>query len=88
MSECNKKPDPTTFDLHMEQARQGTILNGVRDDVREIKEVLLGQDKRGGLVMDVDRLKGHRKLSHAISWFFFTSFAASIIGAVVVYFTK
>ena len=78
------KRHPTNLDLLREQSRQAIILDSLRDDIREIKEVLVGSDKRQGLVMDVDRLKRSRTLFHAVVWVVFTSMvgtAATVIAA-------
>jgi len=87
MSDAQEKfmEQPTNLDLHREQARHATYLESMRDDVREIKEVLVGSDKREGLVMDVDRLKRSRALFHAVMWVVFTSAigtAATVIAQV------
>jgi len=85
MSDKKYQNEPTNLDLHREQAVLGTCLKSLHDDVREIKEVLVGSDKREGLVMDVDRLKRSRTLFHAVLWVVFTSVvgtAATVIANV------
>lgn len=89
MSEDNLKPpitDLTLIDLHIVQAEHGTILAQVRDDMCEIKEVLVGSDHREGIIMDVDRLKRSRKLFHAVLWVVFTATvgtSATLIAAAI-----
>lgn len=73
---------PTNLDLHIEQTRQATILEGLSTDVKDIKGVLIGTDKKDGLVVDVDRLKRSRMLTNAILWFVFTT-VAGITGTVI-----
>jgi hypothetical protein len=90
MSEEIKNPHcvdhPTNLDLHREQARQATLLEGLRDDVKEIKEVLVGSGSRDGVLMEVDRLKRSRALFHAVLWLVFTAAigtTATVIAAYV-----
>lgn len=75
------------FDLHMEQTSQGVVLTQLSNDVKEIKEVLVGSDHREGVVMDVDRLKRSRALFHATLWLVFTvaiGTSATVIAAYVI----
>ena len=64
---------PSNLDFYREHANISANLSALREDVKEIKEVLVGNDKREGLVMDVDRLKRSRALFHAVLWVVFTS---------------
>ena len=66
-------PLPTNLDLHHQQIRQQMVLEQLHDDVREIKDVLVGSDRREGLIIDVDRLKRTRTLFHGVLWVIFTS---------------
>jgi hypothetical protein len=93
MSEQIKNPhvktcenDPTNLDLHREQARQATLLEGLRDDVKEIKGVIIGSEKREGLIMDVDRLKRSRALFHAVLWVVFTTAIGTTATVLAAYF--
>lgn len=88
MSEIKEHKPPTTastlLDLHLEQAKQSTMLESLRTDVKEIKEVLVGGDQRQGLIVDIDRLKRSRALFHAVLWTVFTAaigVAATVIAA-------
>lgn len=65
--------EPTNLDLHKEQARQGALLEGLRDDVHEIKNHLIGDDRNVGLIREVDRLKRHKALVSAIVWIIVTT---------------
>ncbi len=78
---CDKN-NPTILDLQLEQARQGTILEGVQKDIMEIKTCLMGRDSREGLVMDLDRVKRSMKLIHAVVWTLFTGLAGTIVTVV------
>lgn len=94
MSESNNKEPqyfvpthavPTIYDLHREQSRQAAIISNVADDISEIKAVLVGRDKREGLVIDVDRLKRTRTMFHAVIWVVFTSVVgtcATVVGSM------
>jgi len=76
---------PTIYDLHREQSRQAALISNVAEDISEIKAVLVGRDKREGLVMDVDRLKRTRTLFHAVIWVVFTSVVgtcATVVGSM------
>ena len=78
--------NPTNLDLLTEQARQGALLESLRDDVKEIKEILVGSDKRQGVIMDIDRLKRSRALFHAVLWAVFIAaigMAASVIASAI-----
>jgi len=74
MSEEQFLKEPTNLDLHREQARQGEVLKSVSDDIGSIKEVLVGSDKRSGMVMDVDKSQRSRKEVHAGIWAVLTAF--------------
>jgi hypothetical protein len=67
------KNDPTNLDLHREQARQGVLLNGLSQDIRDIKHVIIGNDRASGLVLEVDRLKQSSRTSRAFAWVVFTA---------------
>lgn len=85
-SENQCEVHPTNLDLHREQARQATLLEGLRDDVKEIKGVLVGDDRRDGMVLEVDRLKRSRAMFHAVLWVCFTAIvgtAATVIASFV-----
>ena len=56
---------PTNLDLHTTQARHSVLLEGLSENVSEIKSALLGDD---GVILEVDRLKRSRKLSNTIFW--------------------
>ena len=84
MSEQEKR-DPTLLDLHIEQTRQATLLEGLRDDVGEIKNVLVGVDRRNGLVADVDRLKRSRAFSNAVLWLVFTTLIGTTATAIAAF---
>ncbi len=82
----NVNIQPTNFDLHIEQARQFTILEQVHSDIGEIKNVLAGENKRTGLIMDVDRLKRSSAFLKAFMWVIFTAFlgtASTVIITVI-----
>lgn len=81
MSE-DKFDHPTILDLHKEQTRQAAILELVRANVEEIKDVLVGTDRRNGLVVDVDRLKRSRALSTAVWLIVFTAVVGAAATAV------
>ncbi len=53
----DERCNPTILDLQMEQLRQRIVLEGVSDNLVEIKHCLMGSDGRSGLVMDLDRVK-------------------------------
>ena len=74
MSEEQFLKDPTNLDLHREQARQGEVLKSVSDDIGSIKQVLVGDDKRSGMVVDVDQLKRSRQMMFAVLWALLTAF--------------
>lgn len=60
-------------------------MRNVSEDIKEIKEVLVGGTKREGLVMDVDRLKRTRTMFHAVLWVIFTSAVgtcATVVGSM------
>lgn len=76
MSE-EKDHSPTVYDLHVEQVQQNVKLARIATDVKEVKEILVGNGKRVGLVLDVDRLKRTRATTKAIVWVLFTT----ILGA-------
>lgn len=78
-------PDPTNLDLHKEQARQGIVLNGLSENVREIKDVLVGSDQRSGLVVDVDRLRRSRAMVNAVLWTVFTAIIGTAATALYAY---
>lgn len=90
MPHRNLKPpanNPTLFDLHLEQVKQGTTLDTLCEDISEIKEVLVGSDRREGIIVDVDRLKRSRALFHATLWVVFTTAigtSATVIAAYVI----
>ena len=78
--------EPTLLDLHVEQTRQATLLEGLSENVHEIKDVLVGKDLRNGIVADVDRLKRSRVITNAVLWFVFTTLVgttATAIAAVI-----
>lgn len=77
--------DPTNLDLHREQARQATLLEGLRDDVKEIKDVLLGSERRDGVLMEVDRLKRSRSMFHAVLWVVFTAAIGTTATVIAAY---
>jgi hypothetical protein len=72
MSE-EKDHSPTIHDLHIEQVQQNVKLASIATDVKEVKEILVGNGKRTGLVLDVDRLKRTRATTKAIVWVLFTT---------------
>lgn len=74
---------PTILDLHVEQTRQAIILDQLSSDTKEIKEVLVGSDKRKGLVVDVDRLKQANRLTKAIFWVLFTTIVGAAASAAL-----
>ena len=76
---------PSQNDLYNQQTRQHMILEGLHDDIREIKEVLVGSDRREGLVIDVDRLKRSRALFHGIMWVVFTAAIGTTATVVAAY---
>lgn len=80
-----EEANPTNLDLHREQARQATLLEGLRDDVKEIKEVLLGSDRRDGVLMEVDRLKRSRAMFHAVLWVVFTAAIGTTATVIAAY---
>jgi len=85
MSE-HENQTPTNLDLHIEQTKQSVMLEQVCKDVRDIKELLVGNGKRDGVVFDVDRLKRSHSMMKAIVWVLFTTFigaAATIAVAAV-----
>lgn len=76
--------EPTNFDLQREQTRQAMVLDSLSSDISEIKEVLVGGDKRQGIVMDVDRLKQTDARRTSIVWVLFTT----CIGIIAATFTS
>ncbi len=91
MSYRNLKPptnNPTNFDLHLEQSRQRTILNILKEDIAEIKDVLVGSDHREGIVMDVDRLKRSRSMFQATLWVVFTAAIGTTATVIAASFIK
>lgn len=79
---------PTTLDLYQEQARQGAVLQELHSDVKGIKAVLLGDDRREGLVMDVDRLKRTKALMQAAVWVIFTAAVGTCATLLSAFFIK
>lgn len=80
-----QRDDPTNLDLHREQARHGVLLEELTRDVREIKDVLVGDDNRSGIVLDVDRLKQSRRLVHAVIWVVFTAIVGTTATLIAAY---
>ena len=77
--------EPTNLDLHREQARQGTLLEGLREDVRDIKSVIIGSSNKDGIVVQVDRLNRFKSITTAILWVLFTTIlgtTATILAAL------
>ena len=70
---------PTNLDLHTTQACHSVLLEGLSENVAEIKEALLGDD---GVILEVDRLKRSRKFSNAVLWVVFLT-AIGTTGTVV-----
>ena len=85
ISQCEEFNNPTNLDLHREQARQATLLEGLRDDVKEIKEVLLGSDRRDGVLIELDRLKRSRAMFHAVLWVVFTAAIGTTATVIAAY---
>ena len=85
MPEATSK-QPTIYDLHTEQVKQSVILGAVETDVKEIKAVLLGSERRSGLVMDVDRLKQSNSTLKAVVWLLFTTVIGSLATVAAAYF--
>lgn len=80
--------NPTLVDLHIEQARQSVILEGLHSNILDIKDVLRGTDKRTGLVTDVDRLKRSHACFKAVLWFVFTTVIGTAVTAVAALISK
>lgn len=80
-----QQPSPTNLDLHREQARQCALLEGMSNDVKEIKAVLLGSDSKPGMVLEVDRLKRSRAFVNAVLWTFFTASVGTGITVLAAY---
>ena len=56
-----------------EQARHKVMIETMSEDIKEIKNCLLGSEGSTGLVIDVDRLKRSRKTVSAVCWMMFTT---------------
>lgn len=82
MSDQKPCTNPTNLDLHVEQTRQGIILEKLSADITDIKQVLVGDDQRRGLVVDVDRLQRSFSFTKAILWVVFTTLFGSTASAV------
>lgn len=72
-----EKTDPTNLDLHTTQARHSVLLEGLSDNITDIKDALLGKDGKDGVLIDVDRLKRSRKRSNAFLWAIFIAFTGA-----------
>lgn len=77
-----ERASPANLDLYQEQARQSTMLGSLCEDVKEIKECLIGKD---GLIVEVDRLKRGRKVIIAIGWLVFTTIVGTVATVVAQY---
>ena len=73
------------LDLRVLQAQQTILLEGLRADVKEIKEVLIGTDKREGLILEVDRLKRSRHVTNAVLWTIFTAIIGTVATGIATY---
>jgi hypothetical protein len=78
-----QKQSPTIHDLHVEQVKQNVQLESIATDVKEVKIILVGNGKREGLVLDVDRLKRTSATTKAIVWVLFTTLLGA--GATVAF---
>ncbi len=65
----SENEQPASLDLYQEQARQGLKIDTLCDDVKEIKDCLIGRE---GIIVEVDRLKRGHKLVKAVCWVVFT----------------
>lgn len=80
---CNQSK--ANLDLHLLQAQQTIILEGLRADVKEIKEVLIGTDKSDGMILEVDRLKRSRQVTNAVLWTIFTVLIGTVATGLAAY---
>lgn len=72
-------------ELRDDQIVQKTMLAQLCGDTREIKEVLIGEDKRSGMVIDVDRLKRVANVAKALFWLLITT-TVGTVGTIAVSF--
>ena len=79
--------NPTIYDLHAEQIRQGTLLTGLCDDTKAVKDVLIGTDRKDGLVLEVDRLKRSKTLLYTFMWAIFIT-ALGVAGTALASFIQ
>lgn len=79
------KDSKANLDLHLLQAQQTIILEGLRADVKEIKEVLIGTDKSDGMILEVDRLKRSRQVTNAVLWTIFTALIGTVATGLAAY---
>lgn len=78
----------TNLDLHTEQAKHAVLLEGVCVDVREIKGILIGNNDRVGVIVDIDRLKQTQKRFNTTFWAVFTVAIGTTGTVIAAYFFK
>ena len=83
LGQGNTSDRATHVDLYLEQTRQSTVLVNMCEDVKEIKESLLGTE---GLIVEVDRLKRSKRTFIAVGWLIFTTIVGTVATLVTQFF--
>lgn len=72
----------------MEKNATEIILEQLKEDVREIKQALLGDSNRKGLIVDVDRLKQARALHNTLLYLLFGTLLSTVAAVAIQTFTR
>lgn len=66
----SENEQPANLEFYQEQARQGLNIKTLCEDMKEVKDCLIGRE---GIIVEVDRLKRGHKTVKAVCWLVFTA---------------